>query len=121
MSANQPLEISVTWDQVAAFRLARHHLLAQAPKKSLLSVVDNMTGAQAQLLSAAQLSIWSRIRDLELKHIEDTFRRRTLVKASGMRRTLFLFPSEQLAVFVRGSARRAQKEYNWARRKGVPE
>jgi len=121
MSSNQPLEISVTRDQVAAFRLSQHHLLERAPKKALLSVADHMTGAQAQLLSAAQLSLWSRIRDLELKHIEDAFRKRMLVKASGMRRTLFLFPSEHLAVFVRGSARRAEKEYNWARKQGVPE
>lgn len=112
---------SITWEQVSAFRLARHHLLERAPKTRLLSILDDMTGAQAQLLSAAQLSLLSRIRGLQLNHIEDVFSKRTLVKASGMRRTLFLFPSDQLAVFVRGSARRAEKEYNWARRKGVPE
>lgn len=121
MSKNSTLEISVTWGQVAAFRLAQHHLLNRASKKSLLSVADDMTGAQAQLVSAAHLSLWARIRDLEPKHIEDAFLKRTMVKASGMRRTLFLFPSQELAVFVRGSARRAQKEYNWARGKGVPE
>jgi len=38
-----------------------------------------------------------------------------------MRQTLFLVPSSQLAVFVRGSARRAEKEIRWARGKGVPE
>lgn len=114
-------ENSITWEQVSTFRLARHHLLERAPKTRLLSVLDDMTGAQAQLLSAAQLSLLSRIRGLQLNHIEDAFSKRTLVKASGMRRTLFLLPSDQLAVFVRGSARRAEKEYNWARRKGVPE
>ena len=98
MSQRKPVEISVTSDQVAAFRLARHNLLDQAPKRSLLSVANDMTGAQAQLVSAAQLSLRSRIRDLELKQIEDAFSKRTLVKASGMRRTLFLFPSEELAM-----------------------
>jgi hypothetical protein len=38
-----------------------------------------------------------------------------------MRRTLFLVPSEDLAIFVRGSARRAEKEIRWARGKGVPD
>jgi hypothetical protein len=38
-----------------------------------------------------------------------------------MRRTLFLVPSEHLATFVRGSARRAEKEIRWARAKGVPD
>lgn len=38
-----------------------------------------------------------------------------------MRRTLFLVPSNELATFVRGSARRAEKEIRWARGKGVPD
>lgn len=121
MSKSLSKGISVTLEQVSTFRLARHHLLERVPKKALLSVADDMTGAQAQLLSAAQLSLGARVRGLNIGHIEAAFSKRTLVKASGMRRTLFLFPSDQLAVFVRGSARRAQKEYNWARGKGVPE
>jgi hypothetical protein len=111
----------VTWKQVAAFRLARHHLSARAPSEALLPVVRDMTGAQAQLLSAAQLSLWTRVRGLEVAHVEQALRERTLAKAACMRRTLFLVPSEHLAVFVRGSARRAEKEIRWARGKGVPE
>src|SRR5689334_3219643 len=100
----QPVRSSVTWDQVAAFRLARHHLLERAPKKALLSVVRDMTGAQAQLLSAAQISLWSRVRDLQIADIEAAMGKRTLVKAACMRRTLFLVPSQYLAIFVRGTA-----------------
>jgi hypothetical protein len=113
--------ISVTWNQVAAFRLLRHHLLERAQTKSLLSVVRDMAGAQAQLLSAAQISLWSRVRDLQITHVEESLYKRTLVKASCMRRTLFLVPSKDLATFVRGSARRAEKEVRWARGKGVPD
>jgi len=80
-----------------------------------------MGGAQAQLHSAAQISLWSRVHNLEIKHVEKALSERSLVKASCMRRTLFLMPAEQLAVFVRGSARRAEKEIRWARGKGVPE
>lgn len=119
MPTHSQAPLSVTWNQVAAFRLARHHLLERASARSLLSVVRDMTGAQAQLLSAAQLSLWSRTRDLQITHIEKAFDKRTLVKASCMRRTLFLVPSKHLAVFVRGSARRAEKEIRWARGKGV--
>jgi hypothetical protein len=111
----------VTWDQVAAFRLARHHLLERASKKALLSVVRDMGGAQAQLLSAAQISLWSRVRGLRIADVEEAIRERTLVKASCMRRTLFLVPSEHLATFVRGTAGRAEKEIRWARGKGVPD
>jgi hypothetical protein len=80
-----------------------------------------MCGAQAQLLSAAQISLWSRVRGLRIAHVEEALRERALVKASCMRRTLFLVPSRDLAVFVRGTARRAEKEIHWARGKGVPE
>ena len=121
MPRPQSKDNSVTWDQVAAFRLTRHHLVEKASPQKLLSVVDDMTGAQAQLLSAAQSSFRSRIRGLELKHIEEAFRKRTMVKAAGMRRTLFLFPSDQVGIFVSGSARRALREYRWARGKGVSE
>ena len=121
MSTYRHVQSSVTWNQVAAFRLSRHHLSERAPTKSLLSVVHDMAGAQAQLLSAAQISFWSRVRDLRIAHVEEALSERTLVKASCMRRTLFLVPSEHLAIFVRGSARRAEKEIRWARGKGVPD
>jgi hypothetical protein len=78
-----------------------------------------MAGAQAQLLSAAQISLGARVRDLQVKEVEDAVNKRKLVKASCMRRTLFLVPARHLAVFVRGSARGAQKEVNWALKKGV--
>ena len=120
MPTNRHEQQSVTWDQVAAFRLARHHLLERASKKALLSVVRDMGGAQAQLLSAAQISLWSRVQGLRIADVEETIRERTLVKASCMRRTLFLVPSEHLATFVRGTAGRAEKEIRWARGKGVP-
>ena len=37
-----------------------------------------------------------------------------------MRQTLFLVPFDYLAIFVRGTARRAEKEIRWARGKGAP-
>src|SRR4026207_1971325 len=38
-----------------------------------------------------------------------------------MRRTMFLVPSKDLAIFVRCTAGRAEKEIRWARGKGVPD
>ena len=112
---------SLTWNQVAAFRLSRHHLSQRAPTQALVSAARDMAGAQAQLLSAAQISLWARVRDLRIADVEEALRARTLVKAACMRRTLFLVPAADLAIFVRGSARRAEKEIRWARGKGVPE
>jgi len=65
--------------------------------------------------------LWARVQNLKIAQIEKALNERALVKAGCMRRTLFLVPSEHLAVFVRGSARRAEKEIRWARGKGVPD
>lgn len=106
---------------MAAFRLGRHHLLQPSRKKDLPAIVYDMGGAQAQLVSAAQLSFWARMRDLQLADVERAIDKKTLVKATCMRKTLFLLPARHLAMFVRGSTRRAEKEVQWARGKGVPE
>lgn len=110
---------ALTWEQVTAFRLSRHSLLERAQVENLGPVVADMTGAQAQLLSAAQISLWARMRDLKIADIDRALNERSLVKAACMRRTLFLVPGEQLAIFSRGSARRAEKEVRWTRGKGV--
>jgi winged helix DNA-binding protein len=121
VSTHPNVQSSVTWNQVAAFRLSRHHLSERAPTKALLSVIRDMGGAQAQLLSAAQISLWPRVRDLRATDMEKALSKRTLVKASCMRRTLFLVPSRDLAIYVQGSARRADIEIRWTLGKGVPQ
>ncbi|HET6684131.1 MAG TPA: winged helix DNA-binding domain-containing protein [Gaiella sp.] len=110
----------VTSNQVAAFRLGRHHLARRAPKEELVSVVGDMAGAQAQVLSAAQIALATRTADLSLADVGAAIAERLLVKVGCMRRTLYLVPSSVVAVFVRGTARRAEKEVRWALRKGVP-
>ena len=112
--------VSVTRDQVAAFRLGRHHLAHRAPKETLVSVVRDMAGAQAQLLSAAQLALGARTVDLTVAEVDGAIAERRVVKVGCMRRTLYLVPSGLVAVFVRGTARRAEKEIRWVLRKGVP-
>ncbi|MBV6395402.1 MAG: hypothetical protein HFACDABA_00978 [Anaerolineales bacterium] len=80
-----------------------------------------MGGAQAQLVSAAQISLWARVQNLQIAYIEKAMAERKLVKASCMRCTLFLVPSNELAVFSVGAASRARREVAWTLRQGVPE
>jgi hypothetical protein len=120
MPIRKQVEYPVTWDQVTAFRLSRHHLLKRASPKELVTVTGDMAGAQAQLLSAAQTQLWARVSDLRIAQVEEALSRRSLVKAACMRQTLFLVPSRDLAIFVGGSARRAEKEIRWTLGKGVP-
>jgi len=110
----------ITQRQATSFRLRRHYLTERAPRGQLLSVVDGMAGAQAQVLGAARLSLWARLRDLDPEDVERAlWRDRTLVRAWCMRRTLYLLPGGTVAIYVRGSARRAEKEIRWAHNHGV--
>ena len=112
----------VSWDQVHAFRLGRHFLQQRAPKADLAKVLSQIGGAQAQLLAAAEESLWARVEGLTSSNVEEAlWRTRSLVRAWCMRRTLYLLPAEEVALFVRGSARRAEKEVRWMRNHGVSE
>jgi hypothetical protein len=111
---------AVTPNQVSAFRLGRQHLAKRAPRTALVAVVEEMAGAQAQVLSAAQIALATRTEGLSLDDVDAAIAQRRVVKVGCMRRTLYLVPSSVVAVFVRGTARRAEKEVRWALRKGVP-
>src|SRR5207245_6241032 len=107
--------IPVSWRQVAAFRLSRHHLSERQPSASMASVLADIGGAQSQVLSAAQMSIWARVKGARIRQVNSAiWNDHTLVRAWAMRRTMFLLPSDQLAVFVRGTTRRATYHFRHA-------
>ena len=111
----------VSAEQVAAFRVARHHLDTPLPVASLARVAGDMCGAQAQVMSAAQLSLRARIRGLRAEDVEKAlWKDRTLAKVACMRGTLHLVPSRDHGVFVRGCARRGERLTGWIRRRGLP-
>ena len=100
---------------MAAFRLSQHHLSKRRPSASMASVLADIAGAQSQVLSAAQMSIWARVKGTSIRQVNSAiWNDHTLVRAWAMRRTMFLLPSEQLAVFVRGTTRRATYHFRHA-------
>jgi len=104
----------VSAEQVAAFRLSRHHLATPAPKASLARVAGDMCGAQAQIMSAAALSLRARVRGLRPEDVERAlWRDKTLAKVWCMRGTVHIVPSDALAVFVRGSTGRVNRDTAW--------
>jgi hypothetical protein len=107
--------IPVSWRKVAAFRLSQHHLSKRQPSASMASVLADIGGAQSQVLSAAQMSIWARVKGARIRQVNSAiWKDHTLVRAWAMRRTMFLLPSDQLAVFVRGTTRRAAYHFRHA-------
>ncbi len=91
---------AVTLAQVAAFRLARHHLLSPAGSDPV-AVCRDVCGVQAQLMPAAHMNIAARTRGLSPARIEAAlWRERTLVKTLCMRQTLHLLPAAEFPVYA---------------------
>jgi len=123
MTARAPVPdaIRASPDQVSAFRLSRHHLVKRAPASALAQVAGDMAGVQAQLLSAAQISLWARTRGLSVDDVENAlWRDRILVKSWCIRGALHIIPSKDFAVFVRGGARRNARSMAWLVRARMP-
>src|SRR2546422_1467554 len=123
MPARRPVRdaIRASPDQVSAFRLSSHHLGKRAPASELAQVAGDMAGVQAQLLSAAQISLWARTRGLSVDDVENAlWRDRTLVKSWCIRGALHIIPSKDFAVFVRGGARRNARSTAWLVRARMP-
>src|SRR2546422_7462363 len=98
MSEHNPVRVS--WENVAAFRLFRHHLSRRAPVSALASVAADMAGAQAQALSARQISLWSRGKGVGIRGVDSArWKDHSLVGAWGMRGTMLFVPSAELAAF----------------------
>jgi hypothetical protein len=91
---------SFTAQHAAAFRLARHHLSGNN-RGSLVSVCRDVGGIQAQVMSAAELSLWTRRRATRRAEVQAAlWQRRELVKATSMRMTLHLLPANDFSLYV---------------------
>jgi hypothetical protein len=99
-------QTDLSWAQVHAFRLDRHHLNHRAPAGDLVKVTGAICGAQAQLMSAAELQVGVRV-DCRATDVRDAlWKDRTLVKTWLMRGTLHLIPAADLGLYT--SAMRAR-------------
>jgi hypothetical protein len=91
----------LTWDQVRAWRVRRHHLDQRVPKRKLLDVVSDVCAIHAQVQSAAELSLWARVEDVTPKDVRDAlWKRRTLVRTWSIRGTLHLHRSPELPLYT---------------------
>jgi len=100
MKSGLPVAAELSWADVHSFRLARHHLLERAPKSKLAQVVGDIGGAQAQVMSLAELQIAVRVSCNVEDVREALWKKRSLVKTWLMRGTLHLIPSADLPMFA---------------------
>jgi hypothetical protein len=91
---------SVSPEQIHAFRMQRHHLLDQRTS-DVVRVSADICGAQAQLMSAAEIALWARVRNLKREAIHSAlWEKRTLIKTLLMRQTLHLIPAADFSFVI---------------------
>lgn len=87
--------------QAAAFRLHRQHLAGARSNASIVDVVRDSAGIQAQVQSAAEMAIWTRRRQTTRNEIRVAlWHTHDLVKTSAMRLTLHLLPARDFPLYV---------------------
>ncbi len=99
--------VQLTWTQVANWRAARAFLGKRADATQMLAVASQVCGIQAQVMSAAALSLWARVQNLKPDDVEMAlWQDRTLVKTWAMRGTLRLLVADDLPLYVAGYRKR---------------
>src|SRR6266566_579920 len=102
------------WDQVLGWRLRRHHLDQRAPSGELLAVVAEIAGLHAQVMSSAELTLWTRVDGLDRQAVRDAlWRDRNLVKTWAMRGTLHLLLAAEVASITGSPALGDKLRHSW--------
>ncbi|MGH7598682.1 MAG: winged helix DNA-binding domain-containing protein [bacterium] len=80
--------------------MTRHHL-AEENQADFATVCQNVCGIQAQVMSAAEMQLWTRRHDLTRADIHAAlWKSRVLVKTSLMRQTLHLIPAADFSIYI---------------------
>lgn len=97
--------VDISWEQALSWRMRRQYLVDRAPAADFVTVVDRMCGLHAQLMSSVESAVWARTDGLSRDAVHDAlWRERTLVKLWAMRKTLHVFPSARMNLWLAGLA-----------------
>ena len=112
------LSLSVSWPQVCAFRLRRHHLLS--PAGSPAEVARDLCGVHAQVMSSAELAVGVRTSGLSADAVgRAVWEDRILVKTWAMRGTLHLLTASDLALYTSAARGRRHLCFGTSRGRNV--
>ena len=119
---NRKRMVRLSWSQIAAWRIRRHHLERRAAAGRMLAVASRLCGLHAQVMSSAELSLWARVERLDRQAVSRAlWEDRTLVKTWAMRGTLHLIPASDLPIWhaALSISRRYRREKGWQRWLGI--
>ena len=105
----------LTWEQAAAWRFARHHLLERRAVEAALDVVERIAGLHAQVSSSAELSLHARVDGLERDAVARMlWEERALYKTWAMRGTLHLLTARERGLWQAAlSTYRREESRSW--------
>jgi hypothetical protein len=104
---------TLKWHQVHAWRLSQHGLSERFSSQNFIQAVTRTGGIQAQVMSAAELALCTRVEGLSPRDVQAaTFQDHTLIKTWAMRATLHLLATSELPLYV--AARDWQHTASWS-------
>ena len=104
--------IALKWYQVHAWRLSQHGLDPHFSSQDVVETVTRTAGIQAQVMSAAELALCTRMEGLTPHDVRSAlWQEHTLVRTWAMRATLHVIAAKELPLYV--AARNWQLAANW--------
>lgn len=92
---------ALKWQQVHAWRLSQHGLTPRLKREDFMKVVTRTGGIQAQVMSAAELALFTRVEGLSPQDIRSAlWQDHTLIKTWAMRGTLHLLSASELPLYA---------------------
>ena len=104
---------ALQWSQVHAWRLSQHGLFPHFSSQDFVGAVTSTGGIQAQVMSAAELALCTRVEGCSPHDIQAAlWQDHTLVRTWAMRGTLHLLSARELPLYV--AARDWQHTASWS-------
>jgi hypothetical protein len=92
---------ALKWSQVHSWRLSQHGLLPRLNSRDAVPAVTRTAGIQAQVMSAAELALCTRVEGLSPQDVQSAlWQDHTLVRTWAMRGTLHLLSAKELPLYV---------------------
>lgn len=92
---------ALKWPQVHAWRLSQHGLSPRLSREDLVKIVERTGGIQAQVMSAAELALFTRLEGLSPQDVRSAlWQDHTLIKTWTMRGTLHLLSASEYPLYV---------------------
>lgn len=104
---------ALKWHQVHAWRLSQHGLSPRFSSQDFVQAVTRTGGIQAQVISAAELAVCTRVEGFSLYDVKTAlWQDHTLVRTWAMRGTLHLLSARELPLYI--AARDWQNNASWS-------